>query len=127
MRECKFFECTAVFPLIIDLCKSMYDNFERYDRVDQRLAFLPAEQVWIEYEYLSMYGIFDERPVNELTPITDEDVAKKSPYKYRVAHVFLGDHGSTHLARRHVIFYEVPRLSGQRRGIAHRCHWCIPG
>jgi hypothetical protein len=33
LKECKFFECTAVWPLAHQLAQSMLKDFEQYDRV----------------------------------------------------------------------------------------------
>jgi hypothetical protein len=87
LQTCKFFECTDVWPLTSELAVKMADSFEEHDRVDQRLAFLPAPQTWVEYEQPSMrHLVGDEgRPdlINGLVRLSDEQV-RQAPYRYRL-------------------------------------------
>jgi hypothetical protein len=112
VRECKFFECTAVWPLTGELGKRMQEAYDDYDRVDQRLAFLPAELTWIEFELPSLREYEDGTHTREefinAAVLLDEDDFKHVPYYYRTAFIFIGDKGSTHLAKRYRLGYETP-------------------
>jgi hypothetical protein len=117
VHECKFFECTEVWPLVGQLAASMLDSFEKHDRIDQRLAFLPAEQTWIEFEFPSLRGLDDvisrEERINTFIALSPEQIAA-APFKHRVAFAFVGRQGSTQLADHYQISYETPHLSGPR-------------
>jgi hypothetical protein len=91
VRECKFFDCTEVMPLAFSLGEKIYAAFEEFDRIDQRLAFLPAEWTWVEAA--------DARP----------------QATYRAAHVFYAEHGVTVIAHRFLVTYETPRPKNKPR------------
>jgi len=113
----KFFEMTKVFPMVGMLAKKMFDAYEDYDRVDPRLAFLPAPITWIEIEQPGLEGVLDEetRPqlINEFF-LLEPQMLTKSTYRFRAAVVLIGGNDSTHQADRYTIRYETPRLPGPR-------------
>jgi hypothetical protein len=114
MNSAKFFECTAVTPLASQLSKQMYDAYDKSDRVDQRLAFLPAVVTWIETEHPSLKGIRDHRGgPNEWFVFTEQELAK-SAYNYRTALICVGNDDTTKIAQCYRILYETPRLEGPR-------------
>lgn len=109
LKEAKFFECTAVWPLAHMLGQSMARDFEQYDRFNQRLAFLPGVNTWIECEYPSIRDIVDaDARINKFVKLTEKQF-KKSTHSYRVAHVFVGPGSSTTFAQRWQIGYATPR------------------
>lgn len=111
LDKAKFVEMTAVLPLSGILAKKMYDAYEEYDKVDTKLAFLPAPITWIETEQPSLTGLVDEKErtklINEMFQIGYEE--KDIKYWYRAAFVFMGD-DSTHVAQRFQIQYQTPRV-----------------
>jgi hypothetical protein len=123
-HECKFFECTAVWPLVGQLGKAMFDGYELYGRVDQRLAFLPAPATWVEFEFPSIRDLVGRENraqlINNFFCPTPEAQAQV-PYTYRAAFVFLGQNDSTHLADRYQISCDTScRLQGPRVWRIHR-------
>jgi hypothetical protein len=90
MQHCKFFEVTAVKDLISDLAAKMYDSFEEYDRVDQRLAFLPAPISWIEFETPTMSHLGNKTDRINMFVAMDREQIEAAPYTYRGAFIFMG-------------------------------------
>ena len=105
-HNCKFFDCAEVMQVAMHLAIPMYNAFEEMDRVDQRLAFLPAEHTWIEVESPGFRDKEDvELPVNEVGTCVRE-----WNYTYRSAFVMNAQHGVTHMVNpRYQISYETPR------------------
>lgn len=110
-RNAHFFDCPFdVWQMIMHLAASMYDAFEEYDRIDQRLAFLPAPITWIESEQPG----FRDQPeywqqkggINKFI-VADDGVSWN--YTYRVAHVFISDGAITNMAQRYQVSYETPQ------------------
>lgn len=123
LREAKFFELTAVWPMAGDLGRKMWEEYEDHDRVDQRRAYLPAPITWLEVEMPSLKGIVDDEKRLDLINgcvLLDANDLKNSTHNYRAAWVLVGRgaHGSvgdsTHIADCYQIQYETPRLSGPR-------------
>jgi hypothetical protein len=116
LQSCKFLECTEVWPLVGELAVKMLGDFEEHDRVDQRLAFLPAPQTWIEIEQPTMRSIVaDSDSINAFVCMTPEQMAQ-APYHYRSAFVFLSrDDTSLSLADCFLINYKTPRASAEPR------------
>jgi hypothetical protein len=113
-HNCKFFDCAEVAQLAIELAMKTHSAFEKYDRVDQRLAFLPAEWTWVEIEspgYRDMPE--DDRPrTNEFK----RGASKPWNYTYRTAFVFIATNGVANLANKRLrISYETPRQKDSPR------------
>jgi hypothetical protein len=117
LHECKFFELTAVWPLVSSLSQKMAADYELHDRVDQRRAFLPARVTWIEYEMPSLRAWNEEIPreamVNAYVSLSQEEIAKAT-HHYRIAFVFIGKEDSTHYAGRLRVSYETPQITPHR-------------
>jgi hypothetical protein len=100
-----------------EMAMKMQKAYDKHDRVDNRLAFMPAPVTWIEWEQPGLMQILaqEEGPdrVNKLFSLSRKQLAK-STYKFRSAYVLIGD-DSTHQADRYFIKYETPREPGQRR------------
>lgn len=111
LDSAKFFEMTAAMPLYGILAKKMYDAYEDYDKLDTKLAFLPAPITWLETNQPSLRGLVSDEErnklINEMFQIGYEE--KDIKHWYRAAFVFIGD-DSTHLAQRYVIQYQTPRV-----------------
>jgi hypothetical protein len=104
-HQCKFFDCSAITSVAASVAEKTFNAFEKHDRFDQRLAFLPAEWTWIEIENP---GFRDQRPN---MPANKFFVADRPwNYTYRTAFIFITYHGCTDVAtRRYQISYETPR------------------
>jgi hypothetical protein len=117
LRQCKFFDCAAVTPLIGNLAVSMAQAFEEYDRVDQHLAFLPAPMTWVECEMPSVEGLVSDEDraahVNEFLPY---GLTEFQPHHYyRAAWILIG-RDSTHTAERYHLQYDtLHRVPGPRK------------
>jgi hypothetical protein len=112
LREAKFVEMSAGWPLVGQLAGSMHEAFEDYDRVGQRRAYLPGPLTGIEFEQPSLRGVVEDRTsvINRYWKFDDKDLARIS-YWYRTAFVFVGQgENSTHVADRYQIQYETPRI-----------------
>jgi hypothetical protein len=108
LRQCKFFDCAAVLPLIGNLAASMVQAFEEYDRVDQRLAFLPAPMTWIECEMPSVEGLVsDEDRTANINEFVSAKLKDFHPHHYyRIAWILVG-RDSTHIAERYHLQYDT--------------------
>jgi hypothetical protein len=113
LKEVTFFECSAVWPLSHMLAKSMQEDFKRRGRFNQKLAFLPAINTWIECEYPSTRDLVGARRDDFFT-LTDEQM-KAVKHTYRVAHILIGPDNSTTFAQRWQIGYGTPRAPGTPR------------
>ena len=114
MQEVKFFECTAVLPLITDLTRKMYVSYEESDRFDNRLAFLPAGATWIEFDMPHFDSVPD--PTCDIASFRKYSrlLAQGKPHKsYRIAWILI-DHEVTKLADVFVIGHE-PWQPGEKR------------
>jgi len=124
LRQCKFFDCAAITPLSAQLAASMLQAFENYDRVDQRLAFLPAPMTWIELEMPSTEGLINNEDrrahINEILPYGTISFGKPHHY-YRTAWILAGPDNSTHLAERYRLQYgTLYRQPGPRKWHLHK-------
>lgn len=109
LSECQFFDCSSVWPLAHQLAQSLMQDFERHDRFNQRLAFLPSVITWIEVEYPSIRDVLQpEDRGNQLVKLNRQQVDAVA-YTYRVAFIFVGPDNSTTLAQRYQLGYETPR------------------
>ena len=107
-HQCKFFDCSEVMQVASHLALPMFEAFEENDRIDQRLAFLPAEWTWLEIENP---GFRDQLNEDEMPPINEVGTAKRQwNYTYRTAFVMIAQHGVTNMVNRRLqISYETPR------------------
>jgi hypothetical protein len=114
-HQCKFFECSEVTQIAYPIAKKMRDAFDKYDKVDQRLAFLPAEWTWIEIESPG-YGDQNQTDEERASLINEYQIyAKPWTYTYRTAFILIAGHGVTHMATKRLhLSYETPRLPGPR-------------
>jgi hypothetical protein len=87
----KFFEMSAVIALAVELAAKTMSFFECTERVDTRLAFLPAELTWLEWD------------------APWEGLGRS----YKAAHILRGMDGSTKVAERFSLCHglgEPPRV-----------------
>jgi hypothetical protein len=110
LNQAKFVEMTKVMALTGQLAHGMYNAYEDYDRVDTRLAFLPAPCTWIETYNPSIKGLIDDEERRELTNTFFQigDERERIKHWYRTAVVFMAN-DSTHTADRFRIQYQTPR------------------
>ena len=114
--NCKFFDFPeAPWQMALQLAAPMYEAYEKLDRVDQRLAFLPAEYTWIESESPGWTDRTSEERVRAVNVMMSEkQMQRPHDYLYRTAHVFVAQGGVTLIAKRYRISYETPRRPGKR-------------
>jgi hypothetical protein len=114
LHQCKFFDCSEVAQIAYPLASKTYDAFEKYDRVDQRLAFLPAEWTWIEVENPGFRD--DTDPININVNEVMHGAQRPWTYTYRTAFVFIARKGVTHMVTERLsIGYETPHQPGTPR------------
>jgi hypothetical protein len=115
MQEVKFFECTAVLPLITDLTRKTFMSYEEHDQVDQRLAFLPAPVTWIEFDMAHFEALPDPtRNIGDFRKYSRWLSQGKPHTRHRIAWILI-DHEVTRLADIYVIGYEQPHIKGEPR------------
>jgi hypothetical protein len=120
MQEVKFFECTAVLPLIHDLTRKMYMSYEEHDQVDQRLAFLPAPATWIEFNIAHFEELPDPtRNIDDFRKYSRWLSQGKPHSRYRIAWILI-DHEVTKLADVFVIGYEQPVKDERRMWVLYQ-------
>jgi len=118
LPRAKFFELSEVTSLAFETAQKMRDQYDELDVVDTRLAFLPAEVTWLEFE---CPGFRDDESVSNqeiLRAMINKTARAHRPwtYTYRIAQILIGQKGSsTHSARRVQVGYETPLPPGGER------------
>ena len=115
MNRAKFFELSEVMQLVYQISQKMYGFYDEHDRMDTRLAFLPAEMTWIEWDNPGFRDRDEDAQFLIDTINTPKKAHRKWNYTYRAAHVLIGRGDSTGIADRMQVGYESPEQPGKQR------------